>query len=142
LSELTDQREERSNMAGPTPGGDLVGYLKSYVEEMAFGEEDPASVVDRYHTPDVVWHTDGLRLDRDRLIAHARPVRRKASSCRLSVHETLTSGNRVAARYTLESVVRGQVIVNEVHMFGELAPDGRLRRIDQITRTPATEEQP
>lgn len=123
-------------MIHPVPRDDIAGYLRAYVAEMAFGDEDPAVVLDRYHTPDVVWHNDGIRLDRERLIAHARPVRRKATRCDLDIHDTLTSGDRVAARYTMDSALRGASIVTEIYMFGELAPDGRLRRIDQITRTP------
>lgn len=128
--------------AGPTPGNDLAGYLRSYVQEMAFGDEDPGVVLDRYHTPDVAWYTDGLHLDRERLIAHARPARRNVTGCQLDIHDALVCGDRVAARYTMSAVTRGQEIVTEIHLFGELAPDGRLRRIDQITRTPVTEERP
>jgi hypothetical protein len=28
----------------------------------------------------------------------------------------------------------GNTIATEIYMFGQLAPDGRLRRVDQITR--------
>lgn len=130
-----------TTQAGPTPAGDLAGYLRSYVQEMAFGDEEPNVVMDRYHTPDIAWYTDGLHLDRDRLMAHARPTRRRVTSCDLDIHDTLVSGDRVAARYTMTAVARGRTIVTEVHMFGQLAPDGRLRRIDQLTRTPGTEQQ-
>ncbi|SCL30874.1 SnoaL-like domain [Micromonospora rhizosphaerae] len=126
--------------AGPTPGTDLAGYLRSYVQEMAFGDEEPGVVMDRYHTHDIAWYTDGIHLDRERLMAHARPARRRVTSCDLDIHDTLVCGDRVAARYTLRSVMRGRVIVNEIHMFGELAPDGRLRRVDQLTRTPGREK--
>lgn len=130
-----------TTQAGPTPAGDLAGYLRSYVQEMAFGDEEPNVVMDRYHTPDIAWYTDGLHLDRDRLMAHARPTRRRVTSCDLDIHDTLVSGDRVAARYTMTAVAGRRTIVTEVHMFGQLAPDGRLRRIDQLTRTPGTEQQ-
>ncbi|MEV0807226.1 nuclear transport factor 2 family protein [Micromonospora sp. NPDC050200] len=117
------------------PGSDLAGYLRSYVQEMAFGEEEPAVVLDRYHTPDLVWHNDGLPLNRQRLIDHARPARRNATECRLDIHDTLTCGDRVAARYTLHAVSRGRPVASDIHLFGQLAPDGRLRRVDTLTRT-------
>ncbi|MFG3297998.1 nuclear transport factor 2 family protein [Micromonospora chersina] len=122
--------------ARPTPRDDLAHYLRSYVQEMAFGDEAPDLVLDRYHTSDIAWLTDGLHLDRARLIAHARPARRNVTRCDLDVHDTLVRGDRVAARYTMTAVTRGRTIVTEIHMFGRLAPDGRLRRIDQLTRTP------
>jgi hypothetical protein len=42
--------------------------LTSYVQEMAFGDEDPGVILDRYHTPDFEWYNDGHRLDRENLI--------------------------------------------------------------------------
>lgn len=118
----------------PAPAQDLAGYLKSYVQEI-LGEEDPGVVVDHYHTPDIEWHNDGICLDRDRLVAHALPARKNAVSCQVEVHDTLVVGNRVAARYTLHSTMRkGHRLSNEVYMFGELAPDGRLRRVRSTTR--------
>ncbi|SBT44812.1 nuclear transport factor 2 family protein [Micromonospora narathiwatensis] len=129
-----------STQTGPTPGRDLAGYLRSYVQEMAFGDEEPNVVMDRYHTPDIAWHSDGLHLDRERLAAHARPARRTVTSCALDIHDTLACGDRVAARFTLHAVTRGRTIATEIHMFGRLAPDGRLRRVDQLTRTLDTEQ--
>ena len=56
------------------------------------------------------------------------------------VHEVLATGDQVAARYTLTAVMRkGQRIATEIFLFGELDPDGRLRRIHQLTR-PAREQ--
>ncbi|MFE9689511.1 nuclear transport factor 2 family protein [Micromonospora sp. NPDC005806] len=126
--------------APPSPGEDLAGYLRSYVQEMAFGGEEPGVVMDRYHTPDIAWYNNGLHLDRERLMAHARPVRRRVTRCDLDIHDALVCGDQVAARYTLTAVARDRATVTEIHMFGRLAPDGRLCRIDQLTRTSATEE--
>ncbi|MFG2057579.1 nuclear transport factor 2 family protein [Micromonospora sp. NPDC048930] len=123
-----------------TPRDDLADYLRSYVQEMAFGDEDPGVVTDRYHTPDIAWYSDGLQLDRERLTAHARPVRRTVTQCEVDVHDTLVCGDQVAARYTLIALARGRPVVTEIHMFGRLAPDGRLRRIDQLTRIVGAEE--
>jgi hypothetical protein len=99
-------------------------------------------VFDRYHTPDFVLYNDGLPLDRDRLLAHVRPARRRAASVDTEVHDVLVCGDRVAARYSLTAVMKkGEVITTEIYMFGELADDGRLRRCDQQTR-PATATRP
>lgn len=119
----------------PTPAQELAGYLRSYIQEMGLGNEDPGVVIDRYHTPDIEWHNDGIRLDRDRLIAHARPARKNAIAIDVEVHDALVAGDRVAARYTLHSTMRkGRRLSNEIYLFGELAPDGRLRRIYTTTR--------
>ncbi|MCW3842024.1 nuclear transport factor 2 family protein [Micromonospora yasonensis] len=124
----------------PVPRDDLAGYLRTYVQEIAFGDEEPGMVTDRYHTPDIAWYSDGLHLDRERLAAHARPVRRTVTQCEVDVHDALVCGDRVAARYTLIALARGRHVVTEIHMFGQLAPDGRLRRIDQLTRVVGAED--
>ncbi|MEU6586217.1 nuclear transport factor 2 family protein [Nocardia sp. NPDC046763] len=117
------------------PGRDLAAYLSAYVAEMAFGAEAPEVIVDRYHTPDIVWRSDGHPMDRSRLVAHAKPSRKNVAQCRVDVMDTIASGDRVAARYTVTATMRtGRMIVTEVYMFGDLAPDGRLHRVDAITR--------
>lgn len=115
---------------------DVRRYLSDYVREMAFSAEDPGAVVDRYHTPDVEWISDGIVLDRAKLVAHARPTRRNVVDCRVEVHEALGSGDRLAARYTLMATMRlGKEITTDVHMFARLAPDGRISRVEALTRT-------
>jgi ketosteroid isomerase-like protein len=120
----------------PTPAQDLVRYLERFPEEMGLSDDDPYAVLDRYCTPDFEYWNDGIRLDRERLIAHARPARRNAIDVRVEVHDALVAGDRVAARYTLRASLRkGRVVATEICMVGHLAPDGRLRRIDQLTRS-------
>ena len=122
--------------ATPVPADDFAGFLRGYTAEMTSGDEDPAVVVDRYHTPDVEWVSDGNRLDRERLVGHIGPARRNARSVRVEVHDVVVSGARVAARYTLHATLRkGRELTIDAHLFGALATDGRLRRVDQITRT-------
>ncbi|WP_127506233.1 nuclear transport factor 2 family protein [Actinoplanes solisilvae] len=118
-----------------TPGDDLIGYLTRYPQELTFGDEDPAAVFGRYHTDDFVLRNDGVRLDRERLLAHVEVGRRNATQVNVEVHDALASGGQVAARYTLTAVMRrGQVITTEIHMFGQLAADGRLCRVEQLSR--------
>ena len=116
---------------------ELETYLVSYVEEMAFGEDDPAAVLDRYHAPELEWRNDGRLLERDGLIAHARPARRNVIACRVEVHDALVDGDRIAARYTLHAELAKGSVSTEIHMFGQVGADGRISRIDQLTRTPA-----
>lgn len=114
---------------------DVAAYLTQYPQEVTFGEEDAGTVFDRYHTPDFVMCNDGIRLDREKLLAHVRPARKRAKGVRVEVHETVSAADRVAARYTLTAeMASGNTIATEIYMFGHLSPDGRLRRVDQITR--------
>lgn len=114
---------------------DVVAYLTRYPHEVTFGDEDAGTVFDRYHTPDFVMNSDGIALDRDRLLAHVRPARKRATGVRVDVHEAVSAADRVAARYTLTAdMTTGNTIVTEIYMFGQLAEDGRLRRVDQISR--------
>lgn len=119
-----------------TPRTDLTGYLLRYPEEAGLGEEDPATVLDRYHTPDYQLINDGVLLDRKRLLDHIRPARKRATALRVEVEQALVDGDQVAARYRLIAELRkGGTITTEIYMFGELAADGRLRRAVQATRT-------
>jgi len=114
---------------------DVAAYLTHYPQEITFGSEDVTSVFDRYHTPDFVMRNNGLELDRDRLLAHVRPARKRARDVQVVVHETMTTADQVAARYTLTAdMATGNTIATEIYMFGQLATDGRLCRVDQVTR--------
>ena len=118
------------------PGTDVVGYLHRYPHEVTFGDEDPADVFDRYHTPDFVLTNDGLPLDRERLLAHVRSGRRRAAEIRTSVQDVLIDGDHVAARYVLTAVMRkGPVVSTEIFMFGRVGRDGRLESVVQSTRS-------
>ncbi|ACZ84558.1 hypothetical protein [Streptosporangium roseum] len=117
------------------PEQKFMAFLISLPDELAFGDEDPGVVLDRYYVPDFEYYSDGILLDRQRLIDHVRPTRKNVVSCRVEVHETLLAADRAAARYTMHAVMRkGKTLVTQVYMFGQLAPDGRMRRVDSITR--------
>jgi hypothetical protein len=116
---------------------DVAAYLRRYPREVAFGDEDPGAVFDRYHAPGFVLRNDGVPLHRDALVAHMRPARRNVVDLTVDVHEALADGDRVAARFTLAAAMRqGHTVRTDIHMFGRLAPDGRLQEIDQLTRSP------
>ncbi len=113
----------------------IAVYLSRYPQEVTFGDEDAASVFDRYHTPDFVMSTDGVMLNREKLLAHVRPARKRARGVRVDVRETMSTADRFAARYTLTAeMTTGNTIATEIYMFGEFSGDGRLRRVAQITR--------
>lgn len=119
-----------------TPAEDLAGYLTRYPHQLAFGDDEPTEVMDCYHTPAFEMINDGIRLDRQRLLDHVASARKNATAVRVDVHECITEQTRVAARYTLTATMRkGAVIATEIYMFGDLAADGRLRRVCQATRT-------
>lgn len=115
---------------------DLYEYLTVYPHEMAFGNEDPATVVDRWFSPDIDFRNDGLHLTRQALVTHARPARKNAESVRVQVHSALICGDSIAAHYTLHATLRSTgPTATEICMIGRLAPDGRIARIDQLTRS-------
>jgi hypothetical protein len=112
----------------------VADFFESFTREVIAGG-DAAEVVDRYYTPDVEQVADGVTLDRQRLIDHLRPVRKNVVSCSYDVHEAMRSDDRLAARFTIHAELRrGRTISTEVYLFGELAPDGRIRRTTQATR--------
>ncbi len=114
---------------------DLTEFLTRYPQEMAFGDEQPELVLDRWFVPGVVIRSDGVALDRRRLIDHARPARRNARALRVAVHSAMLSGNGIAAHYTLEATMRtGRTIATEIYLVGRLGADGRVSSIDQCTR--------
>ncbi|MFD8101109.1 nuclear transport factor 2 family protein [Nocardia fluminea] len=78
---------------------------------------------------------DSIRLDRDRLIAHLRPVRKNLRDYRFEIHEVIADGDRIAARMTIHATMRKTgPLTTELFLFGEFTPDGRLRRAEQLTR--------
>ena len=112
----------------------VADFFGSLTREVIAGG-DAAAIVDRYYTPDIEQIADGVTLDRQRLIDHLRPVRKNLVSCSYDVHEAIRTGDRVAARFTIRAELRrGRTITTEVYLFGELAPDGRMRRTTQATR--------
>ncbi len=126
---------EINRSAPGLPARDLPAYLASYPNEVAVGDEPPKVVFDRYHTPDFVLVNDAMPMDRPGLLGHVRPMRRRVRSVEVTVHDMLRDGDRVAARSTLTAEMRrGTTIATEIAMYGVLAADGRLARVDQITR--------
>lgn len=113
----------------------IADFYTSFTEDLLQTDEDAAVIVDRYHTLDIVEIADGHRMDRAKLIAHTRPVRKNRPTIRMEVHEAVADGDRLAARYTLHSSQRGTDLATEVYFFGRFTPDGRMRQAHMTTRT-------
>lgn len=122
-------------LAGTDPKQFIADFFMSFHEELMKSDEDPALIFDRYHAPDIVQVADGHRMDRDKLIAHTRPIRKTRPSNRTEVHEAIANGDRIAARYTLHVQRRGKYLAIEVCFFGRFAADGRMREAHMLTRT-------
>jgi hypothetical protein len=114
----------------------IADFYSSYGRDLLRGDEDAGVVVDRYHTPDIVQVADGQRMNREQLIAHSRPLRKRQPRSRMEVHEAVADDDRIAARYTLHVEDRGRSFAIEIYFFGQFTQDGRLRRAHMLTRTP------
>jgi hypothetical protein len=113
----------------------IYTFFTSYGRELVRGDEDAGVVVDRYHTPDIVQIADGQRMNREQLIAHGRPLRKRKPSSRMEVHEAVADGDRIAARWTQHIEDRRRSFAIEIAFFGQFTPDGRMRRAHMLTRT-------
>lgn len=113
----------------------IADFYASFHNDLLDSNEDPGLIVDRYHTPDIVQIADGHRMDRDKLIAHTRPVRKNRPSGRWDVHEALVNGDRIAVRSTLYVQNRNRALAIETHMFAQFTDDGRMRQAHILTRT-------
>lgn len=123
-----------------TPEQFVEDFFTGFTEGVVAGTENPAELMARYYTPDVVQTADGVRLDWDRLLAHLRPVRRNLTAFRFEVHEALADGDRIAARFTIHARMRKSgPVTTRVHMFAEFTPEGLMRRSEQLTRGLETE---
>lgn len=126
---------------GTDPKQFITDFFTSFHDELLSTAEDPGLVVDRYHTPDIVQIADGHRMDRDKLIAHTRPIRKNRPTSRMEVHDAIADGDRIAARYTLHVQQRGKELMIEVCFFGRFAEDGRMSGSHMLTRTASADAQ-
>lgn len=116
---------------------DPATFLESFftgITNSVISGTDAETLVDRHHTHDIVQHVDGRAMDRERLVAHFRPVARSLTDYRIDVHEAIADGARIAARFTIHATLRDRDFCTGVAFFGEFTDDGRLRRSHQFTR--------
>ncbi|PWV54728.1 nuclear transport factor 2 family protein [Nocardiopsis sp. L17-MgMaSL7] len=119
---------------GEDPARFIVEFCGGFERAVTDTEEDLATIVDRFHTPGMEQTNDGLRMDRSRLIAHLRPIRKNRPSSRLEVHEATSEGDLLTARYTMHVTTKRKAFSIDVHFFGRFASDGRLREAHSLTR--------
>ncbi|MEV5981297.1 nuclear transport factor 2 family protein [Streptomyces sp. NPDC052114] len=106
-----------------------------YHEDAVHSDEDPATVIDRYYTPDIELRSDGVSMGRERLIKHLRPVRKSVVSGHYEVLDAVRDGNRIAARLIIHGETRaGATEQIEVIEFCEVTDDGRFAKVTALTR--------
>lgn len=95
---------------------------------------DLDAAADRHFTPDYRQRTDGRWADRAEFLAHITHLRTAVARGSVEVHEELVNGDRYADRHTVDATkTDGSTVRMEVYLFGEFAPDGRFRRIEETT---------
>ena len=120
------------------PGRFIIDFFGGFEHAVTDTDEELEAIVDRFHTPDMAQTADGHRMDRARLIAHLRPIRKNKPRSRMEVHEATADGDLIAARYTLHVTTDRRAFSIEVHFFGRYADDGRLRSAHSLTRMEKT----
>jgi hypothetical protein len=95
---------------------------------------DLNEAIDKHFAPDYRQRTDGVWSTRAEFAEHIAHLRKVVSTGSLQVHEELRDGPIYAERHTI-AVTRtdGSEVRTEVYVFGECAPDGRFRRIEETT---------
>ncbi|MCC9307815.1 nuclear transport factor 2 family protein [Kitasatospora sp. RB6PN24] len=95
---------------------------------------DLDEAADRHFAPDYRQRTDGSWADRQGFLAHIAHLRTVVADGSVEVHEEFVDGHRYADRHTVNvTKTDGSVVRMEVYLFGEFAPDGRFRRIEETT---------
>jgi len=125
-------------MSPQDPNSALAAFLTSALSEVCFGAEADfplEATVDRYFTPDYVQRVNGEVLDRATFVAHIRHLRAAAARGVVRVLEVVQEGRRFADRHEVHAIkADGGEMRAEVYLFGERDEDGRIRRVDEVTR--------
>ncbi|MFI6584367.1 nuclear transport factor 2 family protein [Embleya sp. NPDC050493] len=97
-------------------------------------EVDLDTAIDRHFAPGYRQRTDGVWADRAGFVEHIAHLRSIVAGGGIRLHEELSDGSRYADRHTVEVCkTDGSTVEMEVYLFGEFAPDGRFRRIEETT---------
>ena len=95
---------------------------------------DLHEAADRHFTPDYRQRTNGRWDDRAGFLDHIAHLRTVVAGGSIDIHDELSDGIRYADRHTVHVVKKdGSTVRTEVYLFGEFAPDGRFRRIEEVT---------
>lgn len=133
MSEIT---VDLADLLTLSPSARVTAFFTTFTDAV-MADVDLPTLVDRYYTPDFTQLSDTTHFDRTRLLTHLPPLRRNLEACYYEVHEALTDGPTVAARYTIHATLRKVGPVRtDVQMFATFDPTGRAHRITQLTHTP------
>ncbi|MBF9068827.1 nuclear transport factor 2 family protein [Streptacidiphilus fuscans] len=95
---------------------------------------DLDEAVDRHFAPDYRQRTDGRWADRADFTTHIAHLRTVVADGSVEVLDELARGDRYADRHVVNvRKTDGSTVRMEVYLFGEFAPDGRFRRIEETT---------
>jgi hypothetical protein len=113
-------------------------YMSTVLSEVCFGDEDRYPLeptIDLYFSPDYQQRTDGELVDREGFIEHMRALRTLVLTGQIEVLEVVVQGRQIADRHRVTIIKRdGSHSQVEVYLFGEFAEDGRLWRVDEVSR--------
>ncbi|MGW6981468.1 nuclear transport factor 2 family protein [Streptomyces sp. NPDC054932] len=110
---------------------DITAALTDLVFNRDITVEEAA---DRHFAPDYRQRTDGQWADRAEFIEHITHLRTVVADGRIEVHDEVCEGSAYADRHTVHiTKTDGSTVHMEVYLFGEFAPDGRFRRIEETT---------
>lgn len=113
-----------------------AAFCEQALNTVCFGRpEDTEAAISTYFTDDYEQTTDGEVSDRTAFAAHIAHLRGLVAAGRIEVTEAVADGDRIATRHTVHLTLDGgRAVTLEVHLFGELAAYGRLRRVHELTR--------
>ncbi|MFI9722880.1 nuclear transport factor 2 family protein [Streptomyces sp. NPDC052396] len=95
---------------------------------------DLDEAADGHFASDYRQRTDDRWDDRQDFLAHIAHLRTIVTSGSIQVHDELVDGHRYADRHTVNiTKTNGSTVRIEVYLFGEFAPGGRFRRIEETT---------
>ena len=119
-------------------GFDEPFSIATALQRICFGtdQEFPLEeTIDRYFSAGFVEVVDGQALDRQQFVQTLRQLRTMVTGGRVEVLADLREGDEFAHRHLLHlEGADGSVMRREVYMFGVFGADGRLLRIDEVSR--------
>ncbi|MFI6470326.1 nuclear transport factor 2 family protein [Streptomyces sp. NPDC050516] len=113
---------------------DRTGIAAALTDLLFTPELDLHEAADRHFAPEYRQRTDGSWADRAEFLDHIAHLRTMVAEGSVEVHEELCEGLRYADRHTVRVTKKdGSTVRTEVYVFAEFAPDGRFRRIEEVT---------
>jgi hypothetical protein len=109
--------------------------MQSALTDLLFRPElDLATATDRHFAPDYRQRTDGRWDERDGFVEHIAHLRSIVVGGNVRVLDEFRDGARYADRHVVEILKRdGSHVEMEVYAFGQFAPDGRFRQVEETT---------